>query len=151
MDVWIDMWLDGFIVSLVDIGGCLYEWEIGGVCVDVGEIHERLLVRVYMDFWIDMWVNIFMDGWLNRVEWVGWSKNGLIEHFRWLRLSNTESLKNICFNSFKVQQLLRIYIYHLLWYTKSPQFWHTVYLCDSCDFHNKQRLFPQTSLTGWFS
>jgi len=27
---------------------------------------------------------------------------------------------------------------------------HTVYLCFLCGSQNKQRLFPYTTLTGWF-
>jgi hypothetical protein len=33
------------------------------------------------------------------------------------------------------------YMYHLLWDTKSLPSAHKVYLCVSCDTHNKQ-LFP---------
>jgi hypothetical protein len=32
---------------------------------------------------------------------------------------------------------------------KSLRFAHTVYLCVPYGSHNKQRLFPQTALTGW--
>jgi hypothetical protein len=33
--------------------------------------------------------------------------------------------------------------------TKTLHSAHTVYLCVPYDSHNKQRLFPQTALTGW--
>jgi hypothetical protein len=41
------------------------------------------------------------------------------------------------------------YMYHLLWHTKILHSAHRVYLCVSYGSHNKQRLFPQTALTGW--
>jgi hypothetical protein len=39
--------------------------------------------------------------------------------------------------------------YHLLQHTKTLHSAHTVYLCVPYGSHNKQRLFPQTTLTGW--
>jgi hypothetical protein len=41
------------------------------------------------------------------------------------------------------------YTYHLLQHTKTLHSAHTVYLCVPYNSHNKQRLFPQTALTGW--
>jgi endoribonuclease Dicer len=41
------------------------------------------------------------------------------------------------------------YMYHLLYHTKTLHSTHTVYLCVLYGSHNKQRLFPQTALTGW--
>jgi hypothetical protein len=34
-------------------------------------------------------------------------------------------------------------------HTKTLHSAHTVYLCVAYGSHNKQRLFPQTALTGW--
>jgi hypothetical protein len=41
------------------------------------------------------------------------------------------------------------YMYNLLYHTKTLHSAHTVYLCVPYGSHNKQRLFPQTALTGW--
>jgi hypothetical protein len=41
---------------------------------------------------------------------------------------------------FPVRYELNLYILHSA---------HTVYLCVPYDSHNKQRLFPETALTGW--
>jgi hypothetical protein len=41
------------------------------------------------------------------------------------------------------------YMYHLLEHTQTLHSAHTVYLCVPYGSHNKQRLFPQTALTGW--
>jgi hypothetical protein len=41
------------------------------------------------------------------------------------------------------------YMYHPLEHTKILHSAHTVYLCVPYGSHNKQRLFPQTALTGW--
>jgi len=36
-------------------------------------------------------------------------------------------------------------------HTKILHYAHTVYLCVLCGSENKQRLFPYTALTDWFS
>jgi hypothetical protein len=41
------------------------------------------------------------------------------------------------------------YIYHPLYHTKTLHSADSVYLCVPYGSHNKQRLFPQTALTGW--
>jgi hypothetical protein len=40
-------------------------------------------------------------------------------------------------------------LYHLLYHAKTLHSAHTVYLCAPYGSHNKQRLVPQTALTGW--
>jgi hypothetical protein len=40
-------------------------------------------------------------------------------------------------------------MYHLLYHTKTLHSAQTVYLCVPYGSHSKQRLFPQTALTGW--
>jgi hypothetical protein len=40
------------------------------------------------------------------------------------------------------------YIYRLISHTTTPHSAHTVYLCVPYGSHSKQRLFPQTALTG---
>jgi hypothetical protein len=40
-----------------------------------------------------------------------------------------------------------VYIYIVLFRTLHSA--HTVYLCVPYGSHNKQRLFPQSALTGW--
>jgi hypothetical protein len=45
-------------------------------------------------------------------------------------------------HSFKAQ-------YHLIKRLETLHSAHTVYLCVPYGSHNKQRLFPQTALTGW--
>jgi hypothetical protein len=40
------------------------------------------------------------------------------------------------------------YMYHLLYHTKTRHSAHTLHLCVPYESHNKQRLFPQTALTG---
>jgi hypothetical protein len=41
------------------------------------------------------------------------------------------------------------YTHHLLQQQTTLHSAHTVYLCVPYGSHNKQRLFPQTALTGW--
>jgi hypothetical protein len=41
------------------------------------------------------------------------------------------------------------YMYHPREHSKTLHSAHTVYLCVPYGSHNKQRLFPQTALTGW--
>jgi hypothetical protein len=38
---------------------------------------------------------------------------------------------------------------HVLQHIETFNSAHTVYLCVPYGSHNKQRLFPQTALTGW--
>ena len=42
------------------------------------------------------------------------------------------------------------YMYHHVQYSTILRSAHTVYLCVLCGSENKQRLFPYTTLTGWF-
>jgi hypothetical protein len=41
------------------------------------------------------------------------------------------------------------YMCHLLYHTKTRHSAHTLHLHVPYESHNKQRLFPQTALTGW--
>jgi hypothetical protein len=41
------------------------------------------------------------------------------------------------------------YMYHLLYHTKTRHYAHTLHFRVPYESDNKQRLFPQTALTGW--
>jgi len=42
-------------------------------------------------------------------------------------------------------------MYHQARHSQILRSAHTVYLCVLCGSQNKQRLFPYTALTGWFT
>jgi hypothetical protein len=53
-------------------------------------------------------------------------------------------------NVTNVAQPSGYYLYQQVQHSTIPRSAHTVYLCVLCGSKNKQRLFPYTTLTGWF-
>jgi hypothetical protein len=81
-----------------------------------------------------------------------------VAHRRLSKLNNCDFVRtpdrgvrcaSLSLRSFNPPQHSGNYMYHILEHLKPMHSAHTVYLCVLYDSHNKQRLFPQTALTGW--
>ena len=54
------------------------------------------------------------------------------------------------FHKLNCSKISGYFIYHRVTQLQIPRSAHTVYLCVLCGSENKRRLFPYTTLTGWF-